>query len=343
MSKPLIYVYKVVRPSATKITEIVNGKNLKRLNQTKIDGKIKETFSVLLSQKTGKLATGLDVHVPNPYRGKTGSIVNESFKFLERETQETALLQDLKELEYNLPKGYLSNEPANIHNKKHLENPSFYQTFRWKLNDGLTVFNPNNMNDDLAVIAMETSVRFANSKKELDAGKFPYALYYIAQGDETEEVKFTKKQMVDQAKAHLTMGEVQDTVTQSKFVKLLLPEIGKGVLTPMQTYNTLSENIDSNTRDKTGKLFIDKYNELITLLKSADGRSKFEAMVILQDAYNLFLINEKQGTYTWVAKDLRIGQTKEEAIRFILSPDKQDYVDELKEQIMAKKQQRELV
>lgn len=342
MAKSKIFVYKIAKPSASKITEIV-GKNNRKLNQTKINGKQKDKFQPLLSASTRKLATGLDINVDNPYKGKSGSISNPEFKFLEDPTQERCLLQYLKEVEYNLPKGYLDNRPGDPREEKDIKNPSFYHKFIYQLNDGVTVFDRELMVDDLAVHAMEASKFFANSRQELDKGLYPYALYYLAAQDETDELKYNKKQLVDKAKAELTLGSLQDSIMQKKFVKLLLPEFGKKGLTNIQAYNLLSDNLESNTRQKDGQNFIDKFNKLIQLLKTAEGREKFEAMVILQESVNFYLMAEKAGTYTWLSKDIRIGQSKEEAVQFILNPEKTDYVDELMNQIKAKKQVLEII
>jgi hypothetical protein len=334
-----VFVYKIARPSASKITEIINGKNQKRLNQTKIDGKIKETFQVPLSGSTRKLATGLDKEVDNPLKGE--QINNPAFQFLA--TQDKALLQHLIEYKYNFDKGYLNSIPADINNKKHLENPSFYQTFRYKLNDGLTVLNLNNIDDLLAYYSMLEHHRFANSKKEWEAGKFPSADYYLAEMDETENEKYSKKQYKDRAKSELSLGKVADSDTQKKFVKLLLPQISKGRLTDAQAYNALSEGIDNNERYKDGEEFIVKYNKLVKLLQDAPGKARFNALVLLQEGVNTYVLTDKGGTYNWVAKDLIIGASKEKAIDWILDPNKADLVQELEEQVITRKDKYELI
>ena len=108
-----IFVYKIPKPSASKITEIINGKNQRRLNQTKVDGRIKERFQPGLSAKTRKLATGLDKEVDNPYKGQ--EIANPNFQFLKN--QEKALLQHIIECKFNLVKDSLHNAPVDPHKK----------------------------------------------------------------------------------------------------------------------------------------------------------------------------------------------------------------------------------
>ncbi len=334
-----VYVHKIAKPTATKISEVMNGKNQKRLNQTKINGRNKDRFQPLLSSKTRKLSTGLDKEVDNPYKGEV--ISDPEFQFLS--TMDKVLLQYVIEYKFNRKKGELHNDPANVNERKHLDNPSFFQTFIYRLNDGLTVFDLTNFSDLLAYYCMTASKKFANSKAEYEAGKFPDADYYLATVDEGDTEKFAKKQIKDRAKAELTLGKVADSDTQKKFVKLLLPSIGKGRLTDVQAYNALSEAIDTNERYKDGEEFLVKYNKLVALLQDAPGKARFNALVILQEGINTFVISDKAGTYTWIAKDLTMGASKEKAIEWIIDPNKTDLLEELQEQITARKAKYELV
>jgi len=334
-----VYIYKIPKPSASKITEIINGKTQKRLNQTKIDGKIKEIHQAGLSRSTSKLKTGLDVEVDNPYKGE--SINNPEFQFLA--VQDKVLLQHLIEYKFNLAKGTLTNERPDTSNRKHVENPTYFHRFKFTTNDGLTVLDLNNLDDLLAYYICLNSRRFANSKAEYESGKFPDADYYLAQQDEGDQEKYTKKQIKDKAKAEIILGKVADSDTQKKFVKLLLPTIGKGRLSDIQAYNALSEAIETNERYKDGEDFITKYNKLVKLLQDAPGKARFNALVLIQEGINTYTISEKAGTYTWLAKDIVIGASKEKAIDFVLDPAKSDMVDELREQIEAKKGKYELI
>lgn len=334
-----IFIHKIPKPSASKITEIINGKTQRRLNQTKIDGRIKETFQAPLSAKTQRLATGLDKEVDNPLKGET--ITSPEFQFLA--TQDKVVLQHLVEYKFGLPKGNLSNERADPNNKKFLENPTYIQTFKFQCNDGLTVLDLSKLNDLLAYYICLEYHRFANSKAEYEAGKFPYADYYLATVDEGEEEKFSKKQFKDKAKAELTMGVAADSDMQKKFVKLLLPNIGKGRLSDVQAYNALSEAVDANERYKDGEVFLTKFNKLIALQRDAVGKARFNALVLIQEGINTYTISERAGTYTWLAKDMIIGASKEKAVDWILDPNKSDLIDELREQIETKKAKYELI
>lgn len=337
MTKAKIYVQTVIKPTATKISEVVNGRNQK-LNQMKISRNIPNTFMVLQSDKTGKLKTGLNVFVDNPYKDTNPTeLPNKDFAFVIG--KDKILLQHLKEIEYNLNLNHLTDEALDRSKRGSLDNPTFYQTFRWKCNDGLTIFDLNKMSDDLAYYAMLESKFFANSKKELDENKFPFAIHYISLENESDELKYKKKYLKDKAKGTLTFGELANPESQRKFVKVLLPQIGKGTLSDIQAYNALSTAIEDNAKLPDGKSFIDKFMQLYDEVQTPKGKEAFEASVLLQEFINSRVVTEKQGTYTFVSKDIVIGQNKAKAIEFIINPEKQDLLEEMETQLKTKKLQ----
>ena len=323
MSK--VFVYTVPRKTATKVSEIVNGKNI-RLNQTKITRGCQDAFQALPSVKTGRLNTGLNEMVENPY--KDSNSLPQGFEHLKG--KEKVKEQYLVELKYNLPYNYLSDEPFD-RNKNLGKERTFYQNFVFKLNDGLTVLDTENRDDFLAYKIMLASKKFANSKKDLDSGKYPDALYYIGIENETEEIKFKKKQKVNSAIAKLEDSDF-DPETQRKMVKVL--ELAKGNLTNQQVYNILSSYIEDAA---PGKDNVAEFNKMYDLLETAHGREEFEARFLLQDLIDNWIVTEKQGTYIWNSKKLVLGQRKEDAVMFLMNPEKQDEQEELKRQLAAKK------
>jgi hypothetical protein len=321
-----VFVYTVPRKTATKISEVANGRNV-RLNQTKITRGCQDTFMALPSIKTGLLNTGLDSLVENPYKDS-----NElPLGFEHMKSKDKVKEQHIVEIKYGLPFNYLSNEQYDRKNDVKGKEKTFYQTFNFKLNDGLTVLDTDKRDDYLAYKIMTASKRFANSKKDLDSGKFPDAIYYIGIENETEDIKFKKKQKVNNALAKLANSDF-DSITQKKVVKIL--ELAKGNLTDQQSYNTLSSFIEDTT---VGKDNISEFERIYKLLETADGREEFEARYLLQDLIDSWIVSEKQGTYIWNAKKLTLGQRKEEAVKFLINPEKQEEQEELKRQLAAKK------
>jgi len=323
-----VFVSTVPRKTATKISEVVNGKTNVRLNQTKITRGCRDTFAILPSaSRGGALNTGLNKYVDNPYKDGTG--LPAGFEALKG--ADTVREQHLVEIKFNKPYGYFTDEPYNRNNFDKDKAPTFYQTFKFSMNDGVTILDTENMNDYLAYRAMLVSKKFAPSRKDLEAGKYPDAMYYISLENETEDIKYRKVQRLNSATAKLADSDF-DPETQKKMIKVL--GIAKGILTNQQAYNLL----DSYIKDATpGKDNITEFEKMYNLLTTADGREEFEARYLLQDLQDAWIVSEYQGTYTWGAKKMVLGQRKDDAVKFLMNPEKQDEVKELKKQLVAKR------
>jgi len=323
-----VFVYTVPRKTATKISEVTNGKTTNRLNQTKITRGCRDSFAVLPSaSRGGFLSTGLNNYVDNPFKDGVG--LPAGFDSLRG--RDKVKEQHLVEIKFNLPFNFLTDEPYNRNNLSKDYVPSFYQTFKYSLNDGLTIFDTDKRDEYLAYRAMLVSKKFAPSKKDLDAGRYPDAMYYIGKENETEDIKYNKKQRLNSAIAKLSDSDF-DPEMQKKMIKVL--NLSKGNLTNTQAYNLLDTYISDTT---PGKDNITEFEKMFTLLKTPDGRAEFEARFLLQELQDSWIVSEYQGTYTWNAKKITLGQRKEDAIRFLLNPEKQDEVKELKRQLSAKR------
>lgn len=321
-----VFVYTRPRKTATKVSEVVNGKNI-RLNQTKITRGCQDTFQALPSIKTGLLNTGLDTLVDNPH--KTDESLPMGFEFMKG--KDKVKEQHIVEIKYGLPYNFLTPEPYDRNKDKIGKEKTFYQTFVFKLNDGVTILDLDKRDDFLTYKIMLASRKFANSKKDLDAGRFPDALYFIGLENETEDIKFKKKQRVNNSIAKLADSDF-DSETQKKMIKVL--ELAKGNITNQQAYNTLSAYIEDTT---PGKDNVAEFDKMYKLLETADGREEFEARYFLQDLIDNWVVSEKQGTYIWNSKKLTLGQRKEDAVKFLINPEKQEEQEELKRQLLAKK------
>lgn len=329
MSKK-VFVYSIPKPTATKVSEIVNHRNVK-LNQTKISRGCKDTFQALLNAKTGRLNTGLAIVVDNPYLNEKS--LPAGFEWMK--DKEKVKLQHIKEIEHGVAFDYYNDEPFNRANPRK-KDATFYQTFKYALNDGMTVFDLSKRDDELAYYIMLASRFFANSKRAYEERKYPDALYYISEQEESDDLKYEKRQQRDKATALLSVGKLSDNETQRKLLKIMLPKESKGELRAQKVYNLLSSAIDSNERDFSGQTFIERFNKVVALLDHPKGKEEFEARAFLQDLINNWIVSEKNGSFQWKSKDISIGATKEKALQFITDPDKQEYYDALVDELKAK-------
>lgn len=313
------------RKSVLKLSEVTNSNGNQSLNRTKM-GKCTDAIGAPYDARTGRLKTGLNRVIDNPYKGDDS--LNEEFKYISSRDKITK--QEEMEIKYGLPKGYLSDAPPSQRRKKG-EELTFLQEFKFHLNDGSTVFDTETLEGELAYEISKVCKHVANSEKELKDHLWPHATHYIAIRNESEALKYKRQSEIDQAIANLR-SEQMDDVTQIKILKAL--NMIKGSTTKERAYTMLSDfiretsEVNSNAR---------KFNDLYNLLSTQEGREDIDAQALLKDLLDNWIISEKAGTYTWIRKGLNLGQRKEDAIRFLIDPNKQPERDELERELKAKR------
>lgn len=244
-------------------------------------------------------------------------------------------LQDKLEKKWNLSKGYLHNRPWRKGDSIKEENFSYYQRKSWKLNDGSTVLDTDNMDDELAYYMYLDSKFVANSEKEWREGKWPKATHYIALENEAEEIKFSRNETKSKAFASLHAEDMTPTVRE-KICSILELSNSRSFLSPEQSHNLLFEYIDKTTFGPRSN--IEKFSEIANSLKTPKGREELEARFLLKKALDFRVIYERQGTYTWpkASGQIVLGENYGEAIDFVLNPKKQALLEELEAEIKAK-------
>ncbi len=192
------------------------------------------------------------------------------------------------------------------------------------------------MEDEIGYYVMLASSKVANSETEWRQQKWPKATHYIALENESEEIKYKRSQMKSKAFASLHSSDLTEAV-KKKIVALLGISPARTKLSEEQTHNLLTEWVDSSTYLPGSN--IDKLNHLTNLLKTAEGRAKFEIMYILKQAEDYYLVYQKQDIWTWIRPNgasLLIGDKYSEAIDFFLNPKKKEELDEIQAQIKEK-------
>lgn len=319
MSKK-VYIKSIPRETASKIHEYVNSEgSFKRLNKTKI-GNCKDAYQALYSRKEGGLCTGLSRMVEDP---STGNLIK---------------LQTLMERKWGKPEGYFTNQVAasGYAGDKNKE-LSYFHTKVWKLNDGTTILDLDNMDDEIFYYVCLASSFCANSEKEWKEHRWPKASYYIALENESDEIKQSKKEKRRIAIAAMQQESMTPTAKR-KIISILDLVNSNSALTENQVNNTLDDYImNSDSPDASGKTQIDKFMELFELHKTDAGRQKFEAEYLLKTLIDNRIVFERQGTYKWVRKDMELGYRKAEAVDFLLHPKKLVEREELEAELKAKK------
>jgi hypothetical protein len=191
------------------------------------------------------------------------------------------------------------------------------------------------MDDEIGYYVMLASSKVANSEREWREHKWPKATHYIALENESDQIKYTRTK----AKARAIASLEDPTVTESakqKMIALLDIASPETKMSTEQIHNLLFEYIDASSSVNNN---IEKFLNLVSMLKTADGKVKLEVMYMLKQAVSLRIVYSKQDTWTWIRESgatLVIGEKYSEAIDFLLNPKKREEFDELKNQIKNK-------
>jgi hypothetical protein len=291
-------------------------------SKTKI-GATKDYIKAMYHSKYGCLANGLSY---KPWIEDGKAVTDDKGNELS--------LQQKKEKQWHLPKDFLTPHRSKtaVVDK---QNDTFYSSTRWALKDGTTVFDLNTMNGDLGYHVLLDNKFVANSEKEWLGHQFPYSKWYIALTTESEDIKYERNERRSKAFAVLHSKGMTDAV-RAKFVALLGIASPKTQLSTEQLHNLLFDFIDKSTFTAGSNL--DQFEQLAAKLKTNPGREEINASYLLLKATHARVVNEKQGTYTWVRPDgpVTLGKSKREALEFLSNTDKFEMIEELSAEIDTK-------
>lgn len=320
------------RESAYKIHELRSDTSNKKVNKTKI-GRCNDKLRAIPSAKTGKLLTGLDEYVENPFY-KSDKPLPHEFEFLR--DKEKALLQHILEVKHGRPKDFYTSKMWREGDGMRDENLTFFQKFKMTLNDGSTILNTDNPIDEISYHLAKASPFVALSAKPIDKHSKPKAMYYIADENESEKEKFAKRKAYGSAKAKLEHPEFTLSY-QKKIAKILDLVVGDtDSLSDEKIYLMLDGYLSEALVSRHKESNLSKFEEAYDLMLTSDGREMIEAKVLLKDLVNYRILSDNKGTYTWLNKQIVLGQREAEAIDFLLDPKKQPERDELERQLKAK-------
>jgi hypothetical protein len=322
MSK-LVFIQTIPRPTASGISDWVSDTSGVKLKKTKV-GRAKDRLMALYSDKVGGLANYISYNYYND--PKTGQpVLNDAGKPM--------LLQEYLEKKWNKPPGFFTNQAVSRHYKGDGSDFTYFQQQVWSLADGSTVLDLDKMDDELGYYVMLASSKVANSEKEWREHKWPKATHYIALENESEELTYARTQMKSKAYAALHSPELNEAVKR-KIVSLLGLTSTLSKWSEQQVHNALVQWIESSSY--TAGSNIDRFQNFVTMLKTAPNREKFEAMYLLKNAEDLGIVRSKQDIWTWLnpkGSPVTMGNRYSEALDFILNPKKADEVLEIKQNI----------
>jgi hypothetical protein len=330
MESTKVIIRSIPRQTATKVSEFTDRKTGKKLNKNKI-GKCTDAYRAQYSEKTGKLLTGLTEVVNNPFYKSEKNVPHE-FEYVK--TKEKITLQELLEIKHNKPRGFYTDrawQPGDGYNEANL---TFFQKFKFKLNDGSTILDLSKPLEEVAYYMLKAHPLVAGSNKIEDKILKPKAEYYVSDKNESIQEKYTKRRQYNDCITKLEDNKFTPSY-QRKVAKVL--QLFKGDLssvTDESIYISIDNFIEEGYKSKPENLTA--FEEAYKLTSSAEGRKELEATCLLEDLVSYRIVTDNKGTYVWVSKQLVLGQRKVEAIDFLLDPKKQPEKDEMERQLKAK-------
>lgn len=295
--------------------------------------KIKE----LESRTDAKSKETLD-KVTEEYRNYKRNLERELDSAKSRMPKHWEYLVDKKEitrqelLEYKhgrVPNFYTNKSPFKLAKG---EDPTYMQTFTFRLNDGLTVLDTAIPEHELTYYCALKHKYVAPSKRDWLAHKKPFATHYLSLQEEDDELIHSAKKVRNKA---LAAVEDEGLTTELKIAIIKALDWQKGEITEVQAYNLLTakiENADYKEKNNDAAKFMELYEKS----KTPTGREELYAYTLLSDLAYARVISVIKDTYTWVSKGIVIGYNRKEAVDFLMDPNKAEQIKSLKGELRAK-------
>lgn len=325
MSK--VFFYLCPRETATKV-HTFTASNGESLRKTKV-GSSANIYRPLKSVSTGRLKTGLDELVENPYKTFSKDKITPGFESYIFE-KEKIKLQHLLEYKHGVPPNTYTNiVPDDLVLKNEEKVPFFIKRTHFaKIGDSGLVLNLDKPEDELKYYWLKSSDKCAPSREKIKNGIHEY---YIGMENEDEETKVKKMEMVDKAVYALMNPELTDEVKEKIAKKL---DLVSRINSPQKIYSALSSYIKDSHKEQSQR--ISSFMDIINKLDDVVFKEKLNAEVLLKDLVDYYIVTNKSNTYEWRSKGIKLGYNKADAIEFLIHPKKQGEVEELQKELKAK-------
>jgi hypothetical protein len=329
-----VFFYLVPRETATKVDAFA-GDNGEPLLKTKIGNKTGNVYRVLTSGSTGRLKTGLDIMVDNPYKSLDKEQVKSGFEPVIF-NKEKVKLQHILEYKHGVPVDFYTDMPITneVYTKELLarnkEIPFFQRgEFKVKLSDSGLMLDTDNHMDELKYYFLKASNKCAPSGEKANPSIHEF---YIGAENESEEKLFSKTELIDKATALLVTGVISDDykIKISKVLGLTKKEVNA-----KKAHMALRNYVVEKHKNQLER--VKEFIELVEGLSEPKNKERLEAKALLEDLISYRVVTSASDIYEWKSKGINIGMNKAAALDYLLSPHKQDEQEELIRELESKK------
>lgn len=288
-----------------------------------------------LDSNTGKLRTGLDETISNPYFGRNpkelavGSNWREKIKDIVEKREITK--QTYFEILDNREEGFYNSDAMSFSLRKRGPNDkqTFLQGFSIILYDRPNPFSDDTPRGRLAQQLVKIHGRIAPSKAEANPGRHHF---YISEENEAAVERTRKQDIINDAITDLTIMRRNHTTYRNYQMVILLKE-AKGEVAEVTIKDILNKYISEKSIHQMDN--IDKFNRYHNLLNGGrEGVEKYDIMYLIQQAINTNVMSIREGHYVWHSKSgipnvYKISTNLEKVVNFFLAEyGKYDEADE---------------
>lgn len=327
----IVYIHSVPRES-------IQGRHLYQGEGGKLQPKAKaknaaHTFKIALNRNTGLLNTGFDRLVTNLWyaASEEESGLPTDWFGTKIWTKKEIPLQIYLEIKHNKKPGeYTSKLPPLFS----FSEPTDLQRFSYVLYEGANILDLSKPKQELMYYLSLASKVIANSQDEITID----SLFYVSQINESEERRANKNEIIEEAQHNLYVLKSKGSQENVYKVAVVLGLV-RGDVSMEGCKNKLSEYI--NEKDNTQFSRIASFNKSYEMTLTQEGLKQLDAEFFLCQAVHYRVMSDYQGTYEWhnaPSQDLKkVGYSKESAIRFILDPNKVEFVKMISGELKSKK------
>jgi len=294
------------------------------------------TLKFPLDNYTGRYVTGLDELIPNPiYLSEVDTVFSQynlSPKWQELipklVKQQMIARQTYFEILDNVDPDYyttiakggtmLNFQPNQLLNRT----PTFIESFSVEFFDRPNRFVDDTPRQRMAIQLIKIHNRIAKSKMEANPVEH---YFYISEENEAEMEKMRKQDMLDTALYEkIKLQREASEFMNYKVASLLTTYQDRPIVKGVTTRDGVKQALNNYLNDRTHQLGnVEKFNRIIDLLKSSEGKHRLEVMYLGQQALNTKVIEVKDGYLIWHSRSATKDKYKwtdyEKFISFIVS------------------------
>lgn len=301
-------VFTVIDPKTKQLT------TTRSMNKTREVG-TSVTLKFPLDTYSGRYITGLDELVANPIYSLDAETVFSTYNLspkwqdiipkLVRQAQISR--QTYFEILDNVDPDYyttlaksgtmLSFQPSQLLNRE----STFIERFSVELFDRPNRFVDDTPRQRMAIQLIKVHNRIAKSKMEANPVEH---LFYISEENEAEMEKMRKQDIIDEAKFEkIKLQKEASDFVNYKVASLLTTYQDRPIVKGATSKDGVKQAINNFLNDKSHQMEnIQKFNDVVTLLKSAEGKQRFEVKYLIQQGLNHKVLENRDGYLVWISR-----------------------------------------